>query len=768
MLSSYTRPTLIAAVAAALAAASAARADEQAQAQQSAPAASASTLQEVVVTAQKRVEKLHDVPMGVTAVTTDQMDKLRLTDFQDLQAMVPALSVEQVQPGLSRLTLRGENVGGVGSTVTTYVDDTPVGSSNALSNGSIITGDFDTWDLQRVEVLRGPQGTLYGAGSEGGLLKYVTNAPDPTRSEGAFQVGAEDISHGDWGLLTKGMINEPIGNDAAIRLSGFFSQLPGYLDDPQLNETNVNRGFREGGRASLLVNATDNFSIRLTAFGQNLRTDATSDVDAVGAAGNPLAPPANQLSPLVGNYIQNRFINEPSTFRYRVFSADLNWNLGWGSLTSVTSYSKSYQNLFEDASSTPAGGGLTYGDYAAIFNGLPIGSAGVAETSVIQLGKFTQEVRLASTGTNTLDWQLGGFFTREASTIRQTLPTFAFPGGAILGLDFEDADVGALYREWSGFGEVTYHFNPQWDIALGGRWSENKQSADESLAGPLVGPAPQLSGGASTGTDFTYSIAPRWHVSDNTLVYARIATGYRPGGPNVLPPGVPAGVAATYQADTTTNYEIGTRTSFMDHRLSVDVAAFAINWDKIQLFEYVENTGINANGGSAQSKGVEWTFDLAPSEGLNFMLTGAYIDANLTADAPAAGGTNGDPLPYAPKWSTSLDGSYNWHAVNDFDGFVGATWSYVGSRISDFQASATIVNNAIVFVPNPRAELPSYSTVGVRAGLTSPRWTFELYCKNLGDERGITSYSNQGTPGNGGSIGLIVPRTVGVTVTTRF
>ncbi len=172
-------PTLFAAVAAALAAAAGARADEQAQ--PTTPSGTAATLQEIVVTAQKAPERLHDVPMGITAITPDEMSKLRVTDFQDLQALVPGLLVQESQPGFTRLTLRGENVGGIGSTVTVYVDDTPVGSSNALADGAVITGDFDTWDLQRVEVLRGPQGTLYGAGSEGGLLKYVTNPPDPTQ-----------------------------------------------------------------------------------------------------------------------------------------------------------------------------------------------------------------------------------------------------------------------------------------------------------------------------------------------------------------------------------------------------------------------------------------------------------------------------------------------------------------------------------------------------------------------------------------------------------
>jgi iron complex outermembrane recepter protein len=762
MLRSPRVSALVPLVLAPIAAAPAAQADQAAETQTQ-PAASA--LQEIVVTAQKRSEKLHDVPMGVTAVSNEQMDKLRMVDFQDLQAMVPALSVEQIQPGLSRLTLRGENVGGVGSTVTVYVDDTPVGSSNALANGSIITGDFDTWDLQRVEVLRGPQGTLYGAGSEGGLLKYVTIAPDPTREAAAFQVGAEDISHGDWGPLTKGMINEPIGSSAALRLSGFYTQLPGYIDDPQLGESQVNRGFREGGRASFLVNATDNFSIRLTAFGQNLRTDGTNAVDVVGAAGTPLTPPANQLQPTVGDYAQDRFINEPSTFRNRVFSATLDWNLGWGALTSVSSWGQSYQNLFSDATSVPLAPGFTFGDLATAVIGAP---AGLAETNVINLGKFTQEVRLASTGTHTLDWQVGGFFTHEASTIAQTLPSFLVPSQALTPLPgFEIVGLGAIYREGAAFGQVTWHFNPQFDLTLGGRWSENRQQADESVGGLLVNPT-QFTGGASTGTDFTYSVAPRWHITDNTLAYARVATGYRPGGPNALPPGVPAGVQTEYGSDTTTNYELGTRTSFLDNRLSVDVAAFLIDWRKIQLFEFVENFGINANGGTAESKGLEWTFGLTPVTGLNFLLTGAYIDAYLTADAPAAGGSNGDALPYAPKWSTSLDGSYTWHATGDFDGFAGATWSYVGSRISDFAASTTVVNGAVAFVPNPREALPSYNTVNLRAGLENARWSFELYVKNLGDTRGITSYANAGTPNFGGSIALIQPRTIGATATVRF
>ncbi|MGO9803684.1 MAG: TonB-dependent receptor [Steroidobacteraceae bacterium] len=765
MLRLLSSPSLLAAaVAAALIAAQGARADEQAQ--QSAPAASATTLQEVVVTAQKRQEKLHDVPMGVTAITADEIDKQRLVDFEDLEAKVAGLSVELIQPGQDRLTLRGENVGSVGSTVATYIDDVPFGSSNALANGSIVSGDFDTWDLQRVEVLRGPQGTLYGAGSEGGLLKYVTNPPDPSRQSGAFELGYEDIAHGDGDPSVKGMVNMPIASNAAIRISGFDTWLPGYIDDPNLNETNVNRGYREGLRASLLVDAGDNFSIRLDAFGQNLHTDGTPYVDVIGAAGNPLAPPANQLSPLVGDYDQDRFTNEGNDFRYRIYSATLAWNLGWGTATSITSYGRSVQNLVEDATSVQIAPGVPFGELLQLeVTGVP---TGVIEYSDLGVGKFTEELRLASSAAQALEWQVGAFYTHEASELVQTLPTFLIPSQVNTGLaSLENVNLDALYREWSGFGQVTYHFNPAFDVALGGRWSENKQDENETTSGLLIGPA-STTIAQSTGTDFTYSIAPRWHLSDATMVYARLATGYRPGGPNALPPVTPAGVAREYQSDSTVNYELGTRTSLLDNRLAIDIAAFLIDWKKIQLLEIVDNFGINANGGTATSKGLEWTFALTPLQGLTFTLTGAYVDAYLTADAPAAGGTDGDPLPYAPKWSSSLDAAYNWAAWGDYGGFAGATWSYIGSRISDFAASTTIVNNTLVPLVDPRAGLPSYSTVNLRAGFNNARWMFELYVKNLADTRGITYYTNSGTPSLGGSIALAQPRTLGATISMRF
>jgi iron complex outermembrane recepter protein len=754
--------------------------------------ASPVTLQEVVVTAQKLEEKLHDVPMGVTAITADELQKQQLVSLEDLQYKVPGLSLTEVQPGETRLTLRGQNVGGIGSTVTTYIDDTPFGSSNALANGFFYTGDFDTWDLQRVEVLRGPQGTLYGAGSEGGLLKYVTNPPDPTKFAAAVQAGGEDVAHGEAAGSGKGMINLPIGDRAAFRLSGYYEGLPGYVDDPSLGEKDINRGYRDGVRAALLVNLSDNLSIRLNAFGQDLHTDGTPDTDVVGAENLQLTPPVNQFEPQNGNFNQQRFINEPDTFKYRIYSGTLNWNIGWGTFTSITSYGTTDQTGLSDVTSTAAGPGTgptgTFGNVATSLLGFvspaPPGAtsvAGLAEPATTGIKKWTQEFRLASSAGQTLEWQVGAFYTHESSALDETLPLFYIPTqvyaplpDALGGPSLENADLDSVYREWAGFAEVTYHFSPQFDLGLGGRWSENKQSASEVTSGALLTltgqPSPQVVSGDSSDTDFTYSIAPRWHVSSDTMVYGRIATGYRPGGPNDLPPSAPASIQREYQADQTTNYELGLRSELLDKRLSVDVAVFLVDWKKIQLFEEVQVAGqapfgINANGGTARSKGLEWTLAATPLTGLTFTLTGAYVDAYLTSPAPDAGGNDGDQLPYVPKWSTSLDGAYTWRAFGDYNAFAGATWSYIGSRFNDLSAIQVATG---AFEPEPRPDLASYSTVNLRAGLETDRCTFELYAKNVGDTRGIAYYVNSGTPNYGGALAYVQPRTFGVVVTARF
>jgi iron complex outermembrane recepter protein len=702
------------------------------------PAADRDTLETIVVTAEKREEKLQDVPMSVSVVTERTLDNLQARDFADYAALVPGLSLASSQPGLTRLTLRGQNAGGVGSTVGVYIDETPFGSSTALLNGSINTGDLDTWDMQRIEVLRGPQGTLYGANTEGGLLKFVTNAPVLGSFSGAAEVVGESVDHGGDGGSIHATLNLPLGNLFAFRISGFDQDIAGYVDDPSRGVTDVNGGHKNGGRAALLAVPTDDLSIKLTATSQQSRYGGTNAVDSDPAT----------LRPLYGDLKQERFFGEPSNFKYENYNATIDWNPGPIRVLSSTSYGVVHTDT--DSDLTPLYGGLS----GALFGV----TAGALLDDNVGLKKFTQELRLTSAPSKFLEWQVGGYFTREYGELNEHLDAVALPGAANLGL-VEQPIIQSTYKEEAGFGDLTIHISEQFDIQVGGRYSHNEQTEVQiTNFNAAISPVPQIANGSSNGNIVTYSVAPRWKVDENTMVYARVASGYRPGGPNVIPPGAPASVEAQYGADKTTNYELGARSTLLNGSLSLDVALFYVDWKNIQLFEVVDGFGINGNGGTANSKGLEWTFGYVPVHGLTLQWTGAYTDAKLTSDAPALNAVSGNELPFAPKWSTTLDGEYDFPLFSNFKGFLGATWSFVGNRLTDFSSSTA--------TPAGQLDLASYNTTALRLGVQSDLYRVSLYAKNLSDSRGVTDYTASGAPYN--EVTVIQPRTVGVVLSAKF
>jgi iron complex outermembrane recepter protein len=542
-------------------------------------------------------------------------------------------------------------------------------------------------------------------------------------------------------------VNLPLGSIAAFRVSAYDQDLAGYIDDPLNGKTDVNSGHKNGGRASLLVEPTDDLSIRLTATDQETKTNGNPAVDV-----NPVT-----LVPLYGDLAQERYINEPNEFKYENYNATIDWNPGPLSVLSTTSYGVLNSDQITDATNVVlAPPSTTLSDVLTGVFGTPLGGY---ENNNAGLDKFTQEIRLASPSSDRLEWQVGGYYTRESGLLEQHLNALTLPNGGPSALPtLELVNLASTYKEWAGFGDVTYHFNSQFDIQLGGRYSTNKQTASESISGILVGST--AFSVPSQGNVFTYSVAPRWHLDADTLIYARVATGYRPGGPNVLPPVAPPSVPREYGSDKTTNYELGIRSTQLAGRLSIDVAAFYIDWKDIQLLELVDQFNVNANGGTARSQGLEWNLSYIPVGGLTFAWVGAFTDAELTSSAPAVNGQPGDPLPFSPKWSTALDGQYEWPAFASYKGFVGATWSYTGTRSTDFGSSIGTVPTQV--------GLPHYDTVALRAGVDNDRYRVQLYAKNLTDSRGITDYASSGAPGLGGDISVIQPRTFGVTLSAKF
>jgi iron complex outermembrane receptor protein len=710
-------------------------------------APSEDALTTIVVTAEKREEKIKDVPMSITALGGGALDNLQYRSFSDYAAMVPGLSITSSQPGYTNLTLRGQNAGGVGSTVAVYLDESPFGSSSALLNGSILSGDFDTWDLQRVEVLRGPQGTLYGSNSEGGLLKFVTAPPVLGSFSGAAEVTGETVDHGGTGGDVRAVVNLPLGDMFALRVGGFKQDVAGWVDDPSRGKVDENDGHKYGGRVSLLAQPVDSLTIRLTASSQQSNYNGTPGVDTTNAT----------LRPAVGDLQQERFIAEPSSFQYKNYNATINWDAGLFSILSTTSYGILNSDAISDVSNVALAPGVTYAD---VLGGAGLTDTGASLDNLVDLKKFTQEVRVSSPTTNFIEWQVGAYFTREQGTLLQHLNPISLPSGVPITAfgALEIASLDSTYKETSGFGNVTIHIIPQFDIQAGGRYSKNEQEATETLSGLLAGGGQQFST-PSSGHVWTYSVAPRWHIDADNMLYFRWATGYRPGGPNALPPIVPPDVPREYGADKTSNLELGIKSTLLNGLLSIDAALFHVDWTNIQLLEQVDNTGINGNGGKAKSQGFEWTVGYVPVHGLTFQWTGAYTDAKLTTDAPGVNGVTGDPLPYAPKWGTSLDGEYDAPAFADYKYFVGATWSYVGARSTVFGSDETMLL---------QVRLPSYNDYGARVGFDNDRWRWTLYGKNLSDSRGISSYTSSGAPGLNGSASVIQPRTFGVTLSTKF
>lgn len=725
---------------------------------ESAPPSGSTTLGEVVVTAEKRSETLRQVPQSVSVVSGQALANQQAYSLQDVIDQIPNLSIAQSAPGQARVVLRGVNTNGVASTVAVYMDDTPFGSSSGLANGAVLAADFDTFDIARVEVLRGPQGTLYGSNSLGGVLKYVTNPPQLNLFSMEGQASIAGVSGGDEDWQTDAVVNAPLGDKAAVRIDGYYRRDGGYVDQVGDLGTRTTKDANGddvyGGRASVLFKPTDAISLRLTAYLQNIRAGAPNQVDADPQTGKPLNP----------GFTQSADYPQFSNMDYRLYNADLSWDLKLATLTSSTSYATLDQNELTDVSNIALAPGVSYSDLLTSIFSTPADPLGMTEAQTLHQSKWTQELRLTSPSAQRVEWMLGGYYTHETGAIDQTLNAFDGPTLGSAGLPvLETAVVDSTYWELAGFANATVHLTNQFSIQAGGRYSHNSQTGTETVDGALAGGLTTFTPGNSSENVFTWSVAPKYEINDNATVYFRAAKGYRPGGPNVLPPGAPSSVPTSYKADSLISYETGFKTDWFDHRLSLDASAFYIDWTDIQLFASVNGFGVNTNGGTAASKGVEFNATARPVDGLTLFLNGSRTSARLTENTPAiTGGFKGDRLPFAPKYNLTVGGDYERPLNRDFSGFVGATWALVGPQNPGFDTTYQAVFGH-------RFEIASYGRLDLRAGVRTGRWTLEAFAKNVTNSEGLIDVDFYGAQPNGAlRVTPLRPRTVGASVTANF
>jgi outer membrane receptor protein involved in Fe transport len=692
-------------------------------------------METVIVTAQKRAERLIDVPQAVTVLSSAALEKDGATEFRDYANKIPGLGYNTTGAGHTAVNLRGlaATQFEIGSRVAQYVDEVPYGSSNPFNFGGRFTLDAALFDIERIEVLRGPQGTLYGASSMGGLIKYVTVRPDTENFSADLRTGISTTKDGGVSYNGALTVNAPLSTDkAALRVTAFEAHDGGFIDNVARGDEDANQSDAYGGRVDLLLTPNEQLDIRLSGFLQNIRRDGDATADYTFAGGHPY-----------GELGQRRAFPESFNQDLRLFSGTVNYDFGPVTLTSVTGYQSVESVYTQDYQYLISLGGGAFG--------------GLGSVTSSDGEKFTQEVRLASPEDGTIEWVVGGFFTHED-----------FDGSQVLvSRDLADQPVPnnlyryslpSKYQEYAAFGTVTWNLSEAFDVSAGLRYAHNSQEKAVIGSGTL---GSRLNDPLRKSTDdvVTYLANARYHFSDNATGYVRYATGYKAGGPNAVVLDQISGAQlspSTLEAETLDSYEIGFKADTADRLLSMDIAVFYTDWEDIQVSTQrgTPAVGVYLNTPAASVWGSELSVAMRPLSELTFSGAVAYTDAELSEPAPDLRGAEGERLPNVPRLTATLSADYEL-PMDRFRPTVGVSMRHVSDRTASYNANTV----------NRQYRLPSYEALDLRAGMELGSVALQLNVRNLLDERGqLSAYTFQGLP----QVAILQPRTFGMSATVRF
>jgi outer membrane receptor protein involved in Fe transport len=676
-------------------------------------------LEEIVVTAQKKVENLLEVPVPVTAISGQSLAASSQVRLENYYYSVPGLNLTKDIAGdaASSISIRGLSSGVSNPTVGVVVDDIPFASSSFWGGGHLIP-EFDPSDLERVEVLRGPQGTLYGASTLGGLLKYVTMAPSTDAFGGHVAIGGLGIDgSGEYGWNANGTVNVPLGSNFAVRASAFTRTDPGYVDNVRTGQDDVNKVKSDGGRLSALWKVSDALSLQFGAMTQETESDGTG-YQTTG----------------LGDLEQSELAKTgPYDVKLDAYSLTAKLDVGSAEITSLTGY-----NIHHNEGSVDAGFDFSY-------------------MNDIKNEKFSQELRLAMPLTEKISWLVGAFYTHENSKYHEKFFLMDGTTGEVI-LPYVEVHSDATFDESALFTDFTLQLTDQFDVQLGARYAKYDQEFKQTWIGvgapggvsPFLPPPVKPSDSA-----VTYLVTPRYRISPDLMVYARFASGYRPGGPNSNGTSEPLPI---FKPDETKNYELGVKGQVLDGALQFDASVYYIDWSDIQLQAFDPATGfsIYINANTARSEGVELSLTARPWEGFTVTTSAAWNDAQLTEDMPPnflAQGKAGDPLPYSQKFSgyVSVEQTF---PLNTLSLFVGGAFAHIDDRLGHF------VNG----IAASRTQLPSYDEVNLSAGVRGDKWQLSAYVNNVGDERGVLAFSDLKPD----DYQTTRPRTYGITLSHDF
>lgn len=697
---------------------------------------------EVVVTANKREERLVEVAGSVSAVTGRQLEEMGAQSLTDYITKLPGVHFNDYVPGRSEVAIRGI------STTTYHVPSQPVVAyyinDIPLTEPGfpVLIPDVDTFDLNRVEVLRGPQGSLFGSASLGGALNYLVNEADPSKVDAAIElsVGATRHSDGQANHTAKGMINIPLVVDRiAIRAVAYQRSDAGYIEDVQLGTKGVNDTRVRGLRGSLVFTPASGTKITLTSMYQELVSD-------------------NQPYVTLGTYTRANFIEDPQSNKFQLYSARLDQDLGFATLTLLGSRSvKDGVVQYDQTVGTIPYTGLNTSAY---------------EVMTGHARAWYGEARLASAAGGAFRWLIGANYTTSTNdqtdqivqpglVARINANPLLFPGvtGSSIapGDRLLDGASSQKNKDFAVFGEVGFKPVPQLELSAGGRFydvsSDGRVNRGADFYGYLFATPTTLYNAKQSGTGFSPTASIAYRPNRNLTIFAKYARGFRVGGPNPNPPGV-TGLPLDYGADSANNYEVGMHALAMDRRLNLDVSVFRIDWDNIQVRQFTaQNFSYVANAGGARSEGVEFAGSIRVVQPLTLSTAITYQNARLTEFLPylyATNGLGGYPV------GTRLPGASEWTVSNN------AVLSFEDAPLTpSFAISHRYLSKAPVSF---QATLPrgGYSLFDARLSISaSENVDLMVFVNNIFDKYGLLSAPfSDGVPNPQGT--ATRPRTVGL------
>lgn len=755
-------------------------------------------VEELVVTARKRDEALIDVPFSVAAQSEAVMRARGVTNIEDLSRTVAGFSVQNLGPGQSQVAIRGISAGqivrdqpGVKEQVGVYLDESVISLS-------LFTPDLDLFDLNRVEVLRGPQGTLFGSGSLSGTLRYITNQPVVGAFSSTVEATASKVQGGDLGGELKGAVNIPVGESAALRVVGYATSFAGFIDAVQPDgsvDDDVNDGTRWGIRAALRFEPSDNLAITPRVVYQSIDVDGFNRVDVY----NVLANEFTTTRPRVQLGGTKQFTQFQEKFEDDFFLADLNleYDLGDVEFTSISTFTDREVLVYRDA--TALTGSITGGSL-----GLPpavyLLDAPLIDTTDVK--SFTQEVRLSSDTEGPLAWVLGAFYSDIDRDYAQDLQVTGFE--ALTGIPTAGpyAPRDSLYysevpykqKQFALFGEATYSVTERLDVTAGLRWSDYKETRTLTFDGIFAEHTPAVPG--KTKAD---AWAPRviiaYEATDDVTFNAQASKGFRLGGindPLNRPLCTPADFATfdalsepTFGNETVWNYEAGMKARLGGGAGSLTIAGFYADIKNLQatIDAGTCSSRVIVNVPKAKSVGFDAEIAWRLSENFDVAASASYNDAKLTssvldaAGLPIQGLRDGNRLPTVPKFQASFSVGYQREISPGLDAFANLTAQHVGKRYTQISDQEDNPRTVALF-PNIGAgtaanlvfplELPSYEIVNLRMGVRGEDWEAAAFVNNLGDERAWLSIDRE--RGLRARYGFLTnpPRTYGITLRKSY